>query len=74
MKNGPVLDIKNQKCLNLIRGGAGGGGPGFFKNVWNLKKKSELSGVGGGIKPIWEFSKKISYFNYDDSPNLVQLI
>ena len=52
----------------------GAGGSGFFKNVWNLKRKSELSDVGGGIKPIWEFSKKFSYFNYDDSPNLVQLI
>ena len=44
------------------RGGEGGGDSGFFKNVWNLKRKSELSDVGGGIKPIWEFFQKIFVF------------
>ena len=55
---------ENQKCLNLIRGGGGQ----QFSKMSEIQKSLKFP-MGGGVKPIWEFSPNFSVFFYDGSPN-----
>ena len=58
---------KNQKCLNLIRGGGQ-----QFSKMSEIQKSLKFP-MGRGVKPIWEFFPNFSVFFYDGSPMYVDV-
>ena len=59
---------ENQKCLNLIRGGGGGGQQ--FSKMSEIQKS--LKFLMGGVKPILDFSQIFPFF-YNGSPQTLVL-